>query len=657
MPIAFKEWAVTVRALAEGEQLVTLRKGGIREPGKHFELEHERFFLYPTFDHQRERPRARVAPAGAAPRPRGGRLERRRAAAARAARATAASRSPTACASAPGPRSPTTDDHRPARGRRAVAVLRLDARLRREAAALEAPPPAARAAAAHLPDPAPGHREGARRVRRLPLVARAHARPARSRARRCSPTTSSSAPPRRSRAIVAGGVPPRVDSPARGGAGPLAHGLGRALVSARRSASRATSRRDADDAARVLARSRRRARGSRSLLPAHGRPTLDGRLPPARRRCSTSRTRSLPVERLLTAPAARRYLVGSTCAARDPRARARALLAQRASNVAGLARDARCSRPARSTRGSLVGAQQPPPAAAVHARAAAPAAALGVARGGRRAVLRRPGRARAPGDRAAAARGRRPAFPPGLRDAALLGGTRLRPARARAGAARRACGLPATCDAGGPARRALAARRSRGRCAASHSRRRLALSTSRGSPRRTSAPAASRAAADSARRVLQQHLARRLCARRGHEHVARAGGEEVGHVEAAPSGAACSGSPSSSSSPWISSASAWLRAAATLHQLALGVLRLDLARRSCAAVSCALAARLAGVDQRHPAVAAEALVERGSGVAQRGQTSGASSAAIDLDRDLADRRRPSIRRCAPRARRRRRGRR
>ena len=53
MPIAFKEWAVTVRALAEGEQLLTLRKGGIREPGKHFALEHDRFFLYPTFDHQR----------------------------------------------------------------------------------------------------------------------------------------------------------------------------------------------------------------------------------------------------------------------------------------------------------------------------------------------------------------------------------------------------------------------------------------------------------------------------------------------------------------------------------------------------------------------------------------------------------------------------
>jgi hypothetical protein len=53
MPIAFKEWAVTVRALAEGEQLLTLRKGGVREEHKHFRLDHDRFFLYPTFDHQR----------------------------------------------------------------------------------------------------------------------------------------------------------------------------------------------------------------------------------------------------------------------------------------------------------------------------------------------------------------------------------------------------------------------------------------------------------------------------------------------------------------------------------------------------------------------------------------------------------------------------
>jgi hypothetical protein len=51
MPIAFKEWAVTVRALAEGEQLITLRGDGLdgEDP---FELEHDRFFLYPTFDHK-----------------------------------------------------------------------------------------------------------------------------------------------------------------------------------------------------------------------------------------------------------------------------------------------------------------------------------------------------------------------------------------------------------------------------------------------------------------------------------------------------------------------------------------------------------------------------------------------------------------------------
>ena len=53
MPIAFKEWADTVRALAEGEQLITLRKGGLRETDKRFRVEHDRFFLYPTFDHQR----------------------------------------------------------------------------------------------------------------------------------------------------------------------------------------------------------------------------------------------------------------------------------------------------------------------------------------------------------------------------------------------------------------------------------------------------------------------------------------------------------------------------------------------------------------------------------------------------------------------------
>lgn len=50
---AFKEWAVIVQALLEGEQIVDVRKGGIREDGRHFELQATRFWLYPTVEHQR----------------------------------------------------------------------------------------------------------------------------------------------------------------------------------------------------------------------------------------------------------------------------------------------------------------------------------------------------------------------------------------------------------------------------------------------------------------------------------------------------------------------------------------------------------------------------------------------------------------------------
>lgn len=50
MPIAIKEWAVTVRALSEGEQLLIFRSDGETEE---LALEHERFFLFPTFEHAR----------------------------------------------------------------------------------------------------------------------------------------------------------------------------------------------------------------------------------------------------------------------------------------------------------------------------------------------------------------------------------------------------------------------------------------------------------------------------------------------------------------------------------------------------------------------------------------------------------------------------
>jgi hypothetical protein len=50
---ALKEWAVIVRALLEGEQLLDVRKGGLREEERHFGLQATRFWLYPTVEHQR----------------------------------------------------------------------------------------------------------------------------------------------------------------------------------------------------------------------------------------------------------------------------------------------------------------------------------------------------------------------------------------------------------------------------------------------------------------------------------------------------------------------------------------------------------------------------------------------------------------------------
>jgi hypothetical protein len=50
--VALKEWAVVCAALAEGRQIMLLRKGGIYEAGGEFELEHRRFLLFPTYLHQ-----------------------------------------------------------------------------------------------------------------------------------------------------------------------------------------------------------------------------------------------------------------------------------------------------------------------------------------------------------------------------------------------------------------------------------------------------------------------------------------------------------------------------------------------------------------------------------------------------------------------------
>jgi hypothetical protein len=49
---ALKEWAVVIRALLSGEQILDLRKGGIKEDGRHFSLQSTRVWLYPTVEHQ-----------------------------------------------------------------------------------------------------------------------------------------------------------------------------------------------------------------------------------------------------------------------------------------------------------------------------------------------------------------------------------------------------------------------------------------------------------------------------------------------------------------------------------------------------------------------------------------------------------------------------
>jgi hypothetical protein len=50
---AFKEWAVICRALAEGRQALVLRKGGIAEKEGEFAVEHTRFWLFPTYLHEK----------------------------------------------------------------------------------------------------------------------------------------------------------------------------------------------------------------------------------------------------------------------------------------------------------------------------------------------------------------------------------------------------------------------------------------------------------------------------------------------------------------------------------------------------------------------------------------------------------------------------
>jgi len=50
--LALKEWAIICRALEEGKQSILLRKGGVLEYKKGFEISQKIFLLYPTFEHQ-----------------------------------------------------------------------------------------------------------------------------------------------------------------------------------------------------------------------------------------------------------------------------------------------------------------------------------------------------------------------------------------------------------------------------------------------------------------------------------------------------------------------------------------------------------------------------------------------------------------------------
>jgi hypothetical protein len=54
LSVALKEWAVAVRALREGRQVLLLRKGGIREEVGEFEVAAREVLLFPTYLHEDE---------------------------------------------------------------------------------------------------------------------------------------------------------------------------------------------------------------------------------------------------------------------------------------------------------------------------------------------------------------------------------------------------------------------------------------------------------------------------------------------------------------------------------------------------------------------------------------------------------------------------
>ena len=52
MKVALKEWAVIVKAIKLGCHHLLLRKGGLADKKQEFNLEQDKFFLFPTYEHQ-----------------------------------------------------------------------------------------------------------------------------------------------------------------------------------------------------------------------------------------------------------------------------------------------------------------------------------------------------------------------------------------------------------------------------------------------------------------------------------------------------------------------------------------------------------------------------------------------------------------------------
>lgn len=50
--VGFKEWTIAIEALTAGRTILLLRKGGIREPDKSFQVKSSICLLFPTYEHQ-----------------------------------------------------------------------------------------------------------------------------------------------------------------------------------------------------------------------------------------------------------------------------------------------------------------------------------------------------------------------------------------------------------------------------------------------------------------------------------------------------------------------------------------------------------------------------------------------------------------------------